>query len=875
VPDEAVSRDRLVRRLEEAVARPLTLVAAPPGAGKTMLMASWAVRHPGVSSVTWVTVDPRARTLPGLWGLLCAAAGRGTLKGPPPPTAEALAQRVADGLGVPRAGSHGPVALVLDDAHEADGPVLGGVLRALLALPACPRLVLSTRVDPALPLQRLRVEDRLAEVRRVDLAFTVPEAAELFARQGVDLTPDDVARLVDRTEGWAAGLRLAALMLAGHPEPSAAVADFAGDDRAVVGYLIEEVLDRQPHAARELLLRTAVLDRVSGPLADALTGGVGGQAALEGLVRRNAFVVPLDRRGRWFRFHALFGDLLRAQLARRGRDAVVEQHRRAARWFAAAGLSREALRHAGLSGDWDVLAGVLAEHWLTLRDDGAGADMDAALEPVPPRALGRRPQMALVAAARSFDRGDDERGEELLHAALAERGRLAAGRRAVLTRDAALLRLERARVRGDVRAGLRERAAAHSSIQELTDRDRHARAVAHLELGRLRSACGDELADAELRAAAELATAGRDRRTVCRADGERALMHAFAGRLREATLAADRALAAVEPADEPPAAHLARALVAAEQGNTLLAAGEHERASELTVQQPTPAGRLSAVQLELVRARLVRPGDTAAVAEALAALAAVAAGWRPPPFIAVQIDAARLRLQAWLDGGAGARDGADERGADGPPVLALASAVALLHGGATADAHTCAAPLAGAADGASPDPVSVGALAVTAAACDAEGDRGQAVRLAERALDLAEPEGIRLAIADAAPAIEPVLAHLLRYGTTHRSLIGEVLELARTGTTGGRGAAVAPLREELSVRELAVLRYLPTMLTSQEIAGELFVTLNTVKSHLKSIYRKLDADGRRDAVRRARQLGLVAPSGLAAEARPSQPPLPH
>jgi LuxR family transcriptional regulator, maltose regulon positive regulatory protein len=836
-----------------------------------MLLASWAARHPGAGAVTWVTLDGRARTLAGLWGLLAAAAGRAVLKGPAPASAEALAERLADGLTARRPTARGPVALVLDDAHEADSPVLWNVLRTLLAYPDAPRVVVSTRVDPPLPLQRLRVEDRLAEIRRVDLAFTVAEAAELFAHQDVALAPEDLARLVDRTEGWAAGLRLAALMLAGHPEPSAAVAEFAGDDRAIVAYLIEEVLDRQPPEARELLLRTAVLDRVSGPLADALTCGAGGQAALEGLVRRNAFVVPLDRRGTWFRFHALFGELLRAQLARRGRDAVLEQHRRAARWFAEAGLGREALHHAGRSGDWDVLAGVLADHWLALRDDGAGDDLDAALAPVPPDALGRRPQIALVAAARSFDRGDEDRGDDLLHAAIAERGRLAAGRRALFTRDAALLRLERARVRGDVRAGLRERAAAHAALQEPTDRDRHARAVAHLELGRLRSACGDELADGELRAAAELAIAGRDLRTACRADAERALMHAFAGRLREAALVADASLAAAEPGDAPPAAHLARALVAAEQGNTLLAAGEHERARELTAQLPTPAGRLPAVQLELVRARLVRPGDSAGVADTLAALAAVADGWRPPAFTAAQVDAARLRLQTWLDGGAGALE---EPAAAGPPVFVLAEAVALLHGGAPAQAQACAAPLAEAVDGGSGDPVSIGALAVAAAACDAEGDRGRAVRLAEQALDLAEPEGIRLAIADAAPAIEPVLAHLLRYGTTHRSLIGEVLELARTGTTGAGSAEVAPLREELSVRELAVLRYLPTMLTSQEIAGELFVTLNTVKSHLKSIYRKLDADGRRDAVRRARELGLVAPSGLAAEARSAGPVTP-
>jgi LuxR family maltose regulon positive regulatory protein len=164
----------------------------------------------------------------------------------------------------------------------------------------------------------------------------------------------------------------------------------------------------------------------------------------------------------------------------------------------------------------------------------------------------------------------------------------------------------------------------------------------------------------------------------------------------------------------------------------------------------------------------------------------------------------------------------------------------------------------------------VQALALAAAATDADGDRAGAARLAERALDLAEPEGLRLALADAAPAIEPVLAHLLRYGTAHRSLIGEVLELVESGATE-LGGVPSPLREQLSARELAVLRYLPTMLTSQEIAGELFVSLNTVKSHLKNIYRKLDADGRRDAVRRARELGLVAPGGIAGARRSGEP----
>jgi len=204
------------------------------------------------------------------------------------------------------------------------------------------------------------------------------------------------------------------------------------------------------------------------------------------------------------------------------------------------------------------------------------------------------------------------------------------------------------------------------------------------------------------------------------------------------------------------------------------------------------------------------------------------------------------------------------------PEVVIASALAVLAAGDAASAREGAVGLVDLLGAHLPALPLVQALAVAAAASDADGDRVMAARLAERALDLAEPDGLRLALADAAPAIEPVLAHLLRYGTAHRSLIGEVLELVTSGATELAGAP-SPLREELSARELAVLRYLPTMLTSQEIAGELFVSLNTVKSHLKNIYRKLDADGRRHAVRRARELGLVAPGGITSPRRTNEP----
>ena len=278
VADRVIPRERLTADLERAISRPVTLVAAQAGAGKTMLLANWARRHPGAGRVTWLTLSPAESTIGGFWSALSKALGKTAMRGPSPDSPDEIAARVRALLGSARR----PVALVLDDFHEADGPELSATMHALVAEPSLLRVVIATRVDPGLALQRLRIDDQLSEVRGHDLAFTVDEAGELFEREGLGLSATQVESLVDTTEGWAAGLRLAALMLADEADPATAVSEFAGDDHAVVSYLIEEVLDRQPAPMRELLLRTAVVDRVSGPLADALTGGLVGTAAARG-----------------------------------------------------------------------------------------------------------------------------------------------------------------------------------------------------------------------------------------------------------------------------------------------------------------------------------------------------------------------------------------------------------------------------------------------------------------------------------------------------------------------------------------------------------------------------------------------------------------
>jgi LuxR family maltose regulon positive regulatory protein len=868
----AIVRPRLHQRLDDAVDRPVTLVAAPPGAGKTMLLSAWldTRAHPGTAAAAWIALDRSCRELGDVWARFVAAFGPGALRGAAPASAERFAERVAGAVEA-AAGRDAPFVLVVDDVQDAEGAALAEVLGALLHhRPERLRLVLSTRDDPNLPLHRLRVSGELSELRGSDLAFTAPEAAQLLVGHDVQLAEDDLGQLVARTEGWAAGLRLAALSLAGHPDPGALVADFAGDDRAVVAFLIEEVLSRQPDVVRELLLRTAVVaEHLSGPLADALTGGRGGHDMLEALVRANAFVVPVGRHGRWFRYHALFAELLRSQLAALGPEAVAEQHRRAAAWFAAQERPAEAVRHAALGGDWDLAECVLAEHWIRLRLDGAGATLDAVVASLSEDALERRPHVALVAAARSLDEGDGERAAALMRTAAGQRERLSGRRRALLTRDLSLLRLERARRRGDSDAGLRERAVAAAAItRDDPHRDRVARALAHLELGRLEAASGAAGAEGELRRAGELARQAGTKVGERAAGAERAWLCARDGRLRQATLAADAVLdgrgdGCAEPALAP--AHLARALAAAESGNTLLADAELERAGHASVAGGAVPDRLTELSLLLVRARLVGGEDSEGAAAALLVLDELMERWTPPAAMRGDARAARARLltrvgadAAALHADVAAADADDDVAAQ--PALAVALARSELAAGAPGAALERATLVVDGLDVAGCD--AVAALAVASAAAEVQHERRTAAELAERALELAEPDGLRLGLADATPAIEPVFQHLLRFGTSHRSLIGEVQELVASGSAAGVGGDVEPLREELSERELAVLRYLPTMLTAGEIAGELFVTVNTVKSHLKSIYRKLDAGGRRDAVRRARELGLVAPGRL-------------
>ena len=302
--------------------------------------------------------------------------------------------------------------------HELGPEALRQLELLMMRAPPELRFVLAARHDVRLGLHRLRLEGELAEIREPDLRFTVAEAGELLAAAGVQLP--EVALLVERTEGWAAGLRLAALSLAAHPDPGRLAAEFSGTERTVAEYLLAEVLDRQGEPVRRLLLRTSILERVNGELAALLTGDSGGERALQDLEAANAFVVALDTGRSWFRYHHLFADLLQLELRRTEPDQVAVLHRAAARWFAAHGYPVEAVRHAQAAQDWDLAARLLADNWPGLYLDGQAATAYELLAGFPARTRAADPELAALVAADELARGAFGEAERFL--GLAARG---------------------------------------------------------------------------------------------------------------------------------------------------------------------------------------------------------------------------------------------------------------------------------------------------------------------------------------------------------------------------------------------------------------------------------------------------------------------
>ncbi|MBX6356736.1 MAG: helix-turn-helix transcriptional regulator, partial [Micromonosporaceae bacterium] len=443
-PPELVERPRLYARLDDGVRGPVTLLGAPAGWGKTVLLSSWLGAGGGHGyPVAWLSLEPGDGG-EDFWRYVHAALtscgvrldGVAETAGPQP---AALARLPT------------PVVLVLDDLDRVtDDRTLEGLAFLLRHAAGRLRLVAAARADPALPLHRWRLRGELTELSAGELAFTVPETAELLARHGVDRPTAYAAQLHTRTEGWPAGARLAALAMRQLGNPAWFLPRFSGDDERVAGYLRGEVLAGQPAPVREVLLGTAVLGQVSAGLVEALTGRADGEGILADLERSRAFVSRLAAWPGWHRYHRLFGELLRAELRQHAPERIPQLHRSASDWLAAHGRPLDALRHALAAGDRDRATGLLARCWPEMLGHGHDEPLPVPAAAAPVDALRGDPELALAYAVDRLDRGDLDAADDMLSLACRRGRRHPAGRRDRLGPVATALRVWQAQLRGQL-----------------------------------------------------------------------------------------------------------------------------------------------------------------------------------------------------------------------------------------------------------------------------------------------------------------------------------------------------------------------------------------------------------------------------------------
>jgi LuxR family maltose regulon positive regulatory protein len=870
-----IGRDDLVAALDRASARKVTVISAPPGSGKTSLLRAWAGRpaQPGRLAVLQVQRDQQDAQQFWLALLDAVRHGTGANSGAEPPAgtpdfnAPAMAGRLLSEL----ADARGGVTLVIDDLHELTSPeALAQLTRLLTDLPPHVHAILTTRHDLRLGLHQLRLAGELAEIRAADLRFSERETRELLAASGIALSEAGAARLHQRTEGWAAGLWLAAISLAGHPDPERFVAEFSGSDRMVAEYLLAEMLDRQPPEVQDLLLRTCVLDRVNGELADLLTGRPGSDRILLDLADANAFVESLDPERAWFRYHHLLADFLRLELRRALAAEMPALHRQAAEWFIRQGQVVDAIRHTQAAGDWPDAARLLADHSFSLTLDGQAQTMQALVRAFPPGA--DHPELALVRAMGDLAQGRLDESAAHLAAAEAYVRTTSPDRRRRLGVAVASLKLSLARRRGHLGGVIQQARFLASPVTGPSGADialgGDLRAVALMNLGTAEAwTLGrPDAPDAErhLREGADLAREiGRPYLEVgCLAQlGFASLvLRSFSTtqrRCREAIALAERYGWGAEPVVAPALIMLAGTMVWTgefDEGERWLQrtrqALRTDTGPDITLLLHQTAGLLDAG-----RGRHHEALEELSAAEYLGAqladsqaLASRATRWLPATQARLGMTAQARAFVAALD---------DERARSGEIRNALA--VICLEEGDPAAALVAVASVL---DGTAPvlGHITVMEAHLLAGLAHRElGDQHTANQAAERALALAEAD--RLVLPFAMTGSAGLLEALPRHQTAHGALLADILDVLHGSSRPVKEQSSSPPAEELSPGELRVLRYLPSNLSRPEIAGELSVSPNTVNAHIRSIYAKLQVGDRSSAVRRARELRLIAAAG--------------
>jgi LuxR family maltose regulon positive regulatory protein len=870
-PRHLLLRKRLLDVLDEGVRDRLVLLSAPAGAGKTVLLASWIRTHKLPGKPCWLSLDADDNDASRLIADLLSALRDSQAAGP----TDALTRLTAPlGASTERfmpllvnalAELRTPVVIVLDEIQELTSPQATATIDFLVRhAPEQLRLVLAGRADPPLPIERLRVGGELTELRIEDLAFDRAETAELCRQLELSLSDADVEKLWTRTEGWVAALRLAALSLHGHPDPARFLAELSGTDRAVADYLVSEVLAHIAGDRREFMLRTCLVDTLNPELADALTGLEGGGTTLAALEHSGAPVHRAvdDEHGHWYSFHPLFRELLRAHLRHAHPEEIPFLHRRAARWYAAQRQMMPAIRHALAGGDWEQAGNLIADSWLELFLGGRSAAMRGPMAALPGDILADNPHLAAAFAGSRLQDGDLESAERHLTAARQARGSIPAQARERLDLTLTTVALHHARLRG--RAADAERLArklAGSAPAGSHPCRTALRAFALANLGATYLWSGDPAGAAtQLQEGLALATEHHHEQIVLDCLAQLAIVDLLRGELTRAEASSTRAVELAERRGwcEGPAAasaYLASAAVAYRRGEFERAEGLLSHAASAAETAETPV-RLATMLLQALTLAAAGPGSAARGALKLRALRSSADPEEAMPDF-IRLALADIESRVLLAAGEieSARAALARAGASLPPSpqLRVRQAALELHAG---DPERAAEALAPVLDAELHPATQLEAWLLRALLAYGRGERQAATLAFDRALSLAEREPFRDAFLLNGPGVYELLELQAQAGTAHPALLEVLLE----GSCRDLPAGVA-LAEPLTERELRILRYLPTMLSNAEIGAEVFVSLNTVKTHLRSIYRKLGANGRAGAVERARALGLL-PSGI-------------
>jgi LuxR family maltose regulon positive regulatory protein len=885
-----VARPRLSERLHRGAETRLTLVSAPAGFGKTTLLAEWLGETPGEDRyVAWVSLDP-ADSDPSLFWTYVVTAIQAVVPGVGPGALELIASSplptdlMLTTLLNELAAAQGEIWLVLDDYHLVDShDVRDGMTFLLEHLPSHVHVVLSTRADPELPLSRWRARGELVEIRAADLRFTSDEAARyLNEATGLHLAAADVEVLEERTEGWIAALQLAALSIRGSADVSGFIARFAGNDRFIVDYLVEEVLAHQPEPVREFLLHTAVLDGLTGPLCDAVTGHDDGARLLTTLQRANLFLVDLDDQRQWFRYHHLFADVLRARLLAEAPDLVPLLHQRASRWYEAHDSAEEAVGHALAARDFDRAAHLMELAVPAIRRHRQEAMLLGWLRALPDDVIRASPVLSVFFGYMLMVSGDLEAFEPRLDDAERALAAVPDGSAPpwakteelrTLPATIALYRASLAQARGDVAGTV---AHAQAALDLAGPGDHLARGGAAGFLGLVSWANGDVSGALETfaEAVASLHAAGNLVDELS-STGVLADMWLVAGHPSTARRLYERALQVSEAHGEPvlratPDLHVGLSELDDEVGDLeaakrrleqAAALGEGAAMTERRYRQFVAMGRVADAE-----------GDPL---EAIKLLDQAEQLYRPGFFPDVRPIAA-MRARVWIAHGnlSQAADWARERGVSATDEarylsefdhltlvrLLIAQHRAHPEPGALDPALHLLDRLREAAERSGRNGSLVEIRLLEALTHDARGHRSQALHsLGEAWAKAPEPEGyVRLFLDEGTPMVD-----LLR-DVGHQGLAGAQAQRllssseARDGEAAGAQQRLVPSSAEpLTERELQVLRLLDSELSGPQIARQLFVSQNTLRTHTKHIFTKLEVTTRRAAVRRAHERGLI------------------